>query len=227
MLNKYTVGNLTIVEAPYPRRSWRAQHHMPHPLWIRDLTRGIALKIHLPPVETEWSKQVNWEVVGIGGVKTKPIEFISGEPYKINFEFHLICENQWPVSQVIGDNVKKIFNDDQAANWKIAEDTAKNFYGTELTGKFGNFRGDQQNIQEFLVELKKLASNQLRIVKAGSYFTDSHSIASDDLKDIGTGNIQLEAYDVVMTNLAFTIKQRDEIMNFPTYALVKMEFLQR
>lgn len=239
---------MDIYEAPFPRMDWMWNHHRPHPLYIMDMTRNRAFKFHLPPIELDWSKESRWEVVPIANSKTRPIEYSGGDPYKIKISVDLIHEFEWP---------KIPYNTfDKEQDWAAIEKNAKDYLEYTSSGGGNNFgmsdpntleiregwsrqrQTAQQRIEgvtvyrsnklhDFIIELKKLHSNPLRIVVAASYFTDAYGIQPKDLQNLDTGTTKAEGYNVVLVTQSFKTMMRDEVLNFPTYVKCDMEFLQR
>lgn len=218
---------IQIIEAPQPRSTWKWQHHPPHPWYLIDLTQQKALKFHFGALELEHSKTSQWDIVPLANAKTRPIEYSSGEPYRISATFEIMHELEWPRNNYNTHDLEQDWSKIEGNAKKSSESILGQY--RDLPPPVPNAPSPKQaiSVQQFLIEIKKLHSNQLRLTVASLYFTDAYHIRSEDVEQMETGTYKAEGYNVVLTSHNISIKQRDEVFNMPTWATVKLEFLQR
>lgn len=233
----------TIYQAPIPRTGWGATHHNPYPLWIRDMNANLAFKIHIPPQEITWNKDYCWPTISVVGSNAYPIEYVGGQPYTLELKFPLIVENN--------NSAFRIYNEEIDRTWRsrwtsgISREREKQIgrivdeYGSSdlsqagiQTANSAKFQADlaNQTISEAIIFLKQMKGHLLRVLIASSFATDAYTNKEEaaNMSDLAlqTGTANTEIYAVVMENLTYTVKQRHEIFNLPTYAEVTMKLKQ-
>lgn len=230
----------TIYQAPIPRTGWGATHHNPYPLWIRDMNANLAFKIHIPPQEITWNKDYCWPTISVVGSNAYPIEYVGGQPYTLELKFPLIVENNNSAFRIYNH---ELYEDYQGLGmaWKRnnfgkAEKIVSSWGDISAAGiqkqNGENFRADlaNQTISEAIIFLKQMKGHLLRVLIASSFATDAYTNKEEaaNMSDLAlqTGTANTEIYAVVMENLTYTVKQRHEIFNLPTYAEVTMKLKQ-